>query len=99
MQDYLVATPEYGRRINLGAFGPGDGTGPIERVRDVVEVTAEDEKQAKVKAVRRMREKGMRWVEDRDCDGKTPFAGLEVTRVDVPEEKREEWGRTYPEEA
>lgn len=97
MPDYLVATPTYKQKINLGAFGPGDGSGPIEKVRDVVEVTAEDEDQAKVMAVRRMREKGMRWVEDRRVDGRTPFAGLEVTRIDVPEEKRDEWGRTYPE--
>lgn len=69
-----VATPEYSYMENVYM-----GRGPIRTIRDYVEVRAEDAEEAKVEAVRKMREEGMQWVQDRATDDKTPYAGLEVT--------------------
>ena len=75
---YMVYTPEYGTVIPI----LDDGSGPKEYGADVLLVRATNKRRAKVLAVRRWRHRPRgKWVENRDSDLISPFAGLKAEEV------------------
>mgnify|MGYP001558339708 CR=1 FL=1 len=81
MPNYLVVTPQYEERISI----LDDGTGPIEMVRDTCEVIAKNMREARVLAVHTWRQQHRYWVEDQMSNGASPFTGLRVFNMDLPD--------------
>ena len=71
---YLVISPEYGVTIPVLDFG----IGPTEPACDVVEVEAENKRQARILGLRELKKIPRGWINwHRDSDS-NPFVGLKV---------------------
>ena len=82
MPNYLVVTPQYKEKTQILA----DGTGPIEIVADTCEVVARSAREARVFAVREWRKQNRTWVRDQMSNNASPFAGLKVFNMDLPDQ-------------
>jgi hypothetical protein len=75
---YYVITPEFGHVVPVLDFGQG----PIEYECDVIEIEAENKRDAISLGVREMlKDKSFRWCRDSRRDGESPYAGV---RVELP---------------
>lgn len=74
MKHYAVWTPSYQPYVGYGE--PSEG-----QVSDYVEVSAINKRQAKVAAVREMRNLSYQWVQDQESDRASPFTGLQLEEI------------------
>ena len=68
---WYIVTPKYMR------YPPGD-TDPPEYGSDVVDVTADNKKDALVAGVRELRRIKSHWIANQTSDGRSPFTGLKA---------------------
>ena len=78
MRRFYVVTPEYGTVIPI----LDAGTGPMEYGSDVVEIEAENRRDALVLGLKLLTEQNSRWVEEARSDGVNPFNGLKVEEIE-----------------
>ena len=90
MPNYLVVTPQYEEKILI----LDDGTGPTEVVTDTCEVIARNAREARVLAVRKWRKQRRTWIQDQMYNNASPFTGLKVFNMDLPDKDFNE--RYYP---
>ena len=76
MKRYYIITPEYGEVVPILDYGQG----PVEYNCDVVEVEAENKRDAIVLGVKYMREHSSQFHWFRHADG-NPFAGVRTEEV------------------
>ena len=80
---YYIVTPEYSE--------PSTYNHPGWTGSDVVQVDAENARQAKILGVRALRQIGSHWLQDQRSDGRSPFSGLKAYREEATIDSELAW--------